>query len=80
MPPELLGVLDIDLPLVRRDPHYFVPTLDGRHLLLGRDAAANRRQFAEFFTEDDAPTHARRGTEMAEQESLDRVVVGSRLS
>jgi phytoene dehydrogenase-like protein len=54
MPPELLPILDIDLPLVRRDPHYFVPTLDGRHLLLGRDAAANRRQFAEFFTEDDA--------------------------
>ena len=54
MPPELLSILDIELPLVRRDPHYFVPTLDGRYLLLGRDAAANRRQFAEFFTEDDA--------------------------
>ena len=54
MPPELLPILDIDLPLVRRDPHYFLPTLDGRHLLLGRDAAANRRQFAQFFTEEDA--------------------------
>jgi phytoene dehydrogenase-like protein len=54
MPPELLPMLGISLPLVRRDPHYFVPTLDGRHLLLGRDAVANRRQFAEFFTEDDA--------------------------
>ena len=54
MPPELLTLLDIDLPLVRRDPHYFLPTLDGRHLLLGSDRAESRRLFAEFFTEADA--------------------------
>src|SRR5437763_4475307 len=35
MPPEIPRLLDIELPLVRRDPHYFLPTLDGRHLLLG---------------------------------------------
>jgi phytoene dehydrogenase-like protein len=54
MPPELLATLDIELPLVRRDPHYFLPTLDGRHLLLGADPADARRQFAEFFTDADA--------------------------
>ena len=53
-PPELLRLLDVELPLVRRDPHYFLPTLDGRHLLLGGDRAESRRLFAEFFTEADA--------------------------
>src|SRR5690348_3885622 len=42
MPPELLAALDLDLPLVRRDPHYFLPALDGRSLLLGADPAAAR--------------------------------------
>src|SRR5690349_10603716 len=65
MPPELLATLDLDLPLVRRDPHYFLPTLDGRHLLLGRDAAANRGQFAEFFTEADAAADEALGAELA---------------
>src|SRR5437773_11032490 len=54
MPPELLALLDLDLPLVRRDPHYFPPTLDGRHLLLGADPQHARRAFAGFFTERDA--------------------------
>src|SRR5215469_3022867 len=53
MPPELLATLDLDLPLVRRDPHYFLPTLDGRYLLLGADAQGARDQFIEFFTERD---------------------------
>ena len=53
MPPELLARLDIELPLVRRDPHYFLPTTDGRYLLLGGDEAANAAQFEKFFTEQD---------------------------
>jgi len=57
-PPELLRTLDVELPLVRRDPHYFLPTLDGRHLLLGGDRAESRRLFTEFFTEDDAVADA----------------------
>jgi phytoene dehydrogenase-like protein len=65
MPPELLPLLEIELPLVRRDPHYFVPTLDGRHLLLGRDAAANRAQFEEFFTAADARADEALGAELA---------------
>src|SRR5207249_4627154 len=57
-PPELLSLLDLDLPLVRRDPHYFLPTLDGRHLLLGADPRRARRAFAGFFTERDADADA----------------------
>ena len=26
MPPELLTTLDVDIPVLRRDPHYFLPT------------------------------------------------------
>ena len=54
MPPELLRLLDVELPLIRRDPHYYLPTLDGRHLLLGGDRAEARRLFAEFFSAADA--------------------------
>lgn len=35
MPPELLGALGIDLPLRRRDPHYFLPTTGDRWGSLG---------------------------------------------
>jgi phytoene dehydrogenase-like protein len=64
MPPELLRLLDLDLPLVRRDPHYFLPTLDGRHLLLGADRDAARREFAEFFSEQDARADAAMSAEL----------------
>ncbi|MGB9376873.1 MAG: NAD(P)/FAD-dependent oxidoreductase [Mycobacteriales bacterium] len=64
MPPELPELLDISLPLVRRDPHYFLPTLDGRHLLLGGDRAQSRRLFAEFFTEADARADEALATEI----------------
>jgi phytoene dehydrogenase-like protein len=42
MPPELEQLLDLRLPLVRRDPHYFLPTTSsaadgGRYLLMGAD-------------------------------------------
>jgi phytoene dehydrogenase-like protein len=65
MPPELIATLGIDLPLVRRDPHYFLPTLDGRYLLLGGDAADAERQFAEFFTAADARADAAMRAELA---------------
>jgi phytoene dehydrogenase-like protein len=64
MPPELLRLLDLDLPLVRRDPHYFLPTLDRRYLLLGSDRDASRRLFAEFFTERDAAADEALATEI----------------
>jgi hypothetical protein len=65
MPPELMATLDLDLPLVRRDPHYFLPTLDGRSLLLGGSRDAARRQFVEFFSEADAKADEALGAELA---------------
>src|SRR3954468_13741664 len=53
MPPELAQLLDLRLPLVRRDPHYFLPTTSDRYLLMGSDRAATRRQFEQFFTAAD---------------------------
>jgi phytoene dehydrogenase-like protein len=53
MPPELERLLGLDLPLIRRDPHYFLPTTGDRYLLMGRDRDATRRQFVEFFSEAD---------------------------
>lgn len=68
MPPEILRRLDLrvpqDLPLVRRDPHYFLPTPDGRHLLLGGDREQARRQFVEFFGEADAQADERLAAEL----------------
>ncbi|HET7673853.1 MAG TPA: NAD(P)/FAD-dependent oxidoreductase [Candidatus Saccharimonadales bacterium] len=53
MPPELISELGANLRLIRRDPHYFLPTLDGRYLLFGSDKEAMKKQFKEFFSEDD---------------------------
>lgn len=53
MQPELLKITGIDLPLKRRDPHYFLPTTSGRYLLLGSDPEENRRQYAAFSSESD---------------------------
>src|SRR3954451_23346238 len=53
MPPELEQLLDLRLPLVRRDPHYFLPTTSDRYLLMGSDRAATRQQFEKFFTAAD---------------------------
>ena len=50
-PPELLRKLGLELPLVRRDPHYFLPTTDAsRHILFGSDAAAMQQQFERNFS------------------------------
>ncbi|HET6610470.1 MAG TPA: NAD(P)/FAD-dependent oxidoreductase [Kofleriaceae bacterium] len=53
MPPELFATLGIDLPVMRRDPHYFLPTTGDRYLLLGSDRDSTRRQYLEFFSEAD---------------------------
>src|SRR3954469_989927 len=53
MPPELVRRLGIDLPLLRRDPHYFLPTTGKRYLLFGSDARAMQEQFLSFFSEQD---------------------------
>src|SRR6266545_1405481 len=48
MPPELLRELDLDIPVIRRDPHYFLPTTHGRYLLFGSDQIALEQQFKTF--------------------------------
>ncbi len=53
MPPELIAKLGIEIPTVRRDPHYFLPTTDGRSLFFGSDREATRLGFARFFSERD---------------------------
>jgi phytoene dehydrogenase-like protein len=53
MPPELLGKLGVELPVLRRDPHYFLPTTGKRYLLFGSDALAMKEQFVSFFSEQD---------------------------
>jgi phytoene dehydrogenase-like protein len=53
MPPEIPRLLDLDLPLMRRDPHYFVPTTGSAYLLFGSDHDAMRRQFVTHFSEAD---------------------------
>ena len=53
MPPELAAKLQLDLPLMRRDPHYFLPTTGSRYLLFGSDKVAMRDQFTRFFSEKD---------------------------
>ena len=53
MPPELLAKLGARLTLIRRDPHYFLPTTGKRYLLFGSDADAMQHQFLSFFSEKD---------------------------
>jgi len=53
MPPELIRKLGVDLPVLRRDPHYFLPTTGKRYLLFGSDRAAMKQQFLDFFSEQD---------------------------
>ena len=68
MPPELLRTLDIELPLLRRDPHYYLPTAGGPgspYLLFGSDAAATRRQFEAFFSPADVRADAALQAELA---------------
>jgi phytoene dehydrogenase-like protein len=66
MPPELMRLLGLELPLLRRDPHYFLPTTGPRYLLLGSDAEAARRQFRAFFSERDLRAHEALQAELAQ--------------
>lgn len=61
MPPELIKLLDVDIPVLRRDPHYFLPTLSGRSYLFGSDAEANAAQ----LSDRDRAADARLGAELA---------------
>jgi phytoene dehydrogenase-like protein len=53
MPPELMARMGIDIPVLRRDPHYFLPTTDGRYLMFGSNQEETKRQFTTFFSDAD---------------------------
>ncbi|HEX6444515.1 MAG TPA: NAD(P)/FAD-dependent oxidoreductase [Streptosporangiales bacterium] len=53
MPPELISLLGVDIPVLRRDPHYFVATTGDRYLSIGADAHAAHRQLERFFSPAD---------------------------
>src|SRR6266536_3341429 len=53
MPPEIMQATGVKIPTLRRDPHYFLPTTDGRYLLFGSDREAMERQFIDFFSVED---------------------------
>jgi phytoene dehydrogenase-like protein len=65
MPPELLARIGIRLPLIRRDPHYFLPTRGSRYLLLGADEAESEAQFRTFFSQADLRAHRALQAELA---------------
>ncbi|HEX5542176.1 MAG TPA: NAD(P)/FAD-dependent oxidoreductase [Micromonospora sp.] len=56
IPPELLALLDVEIPVLRRDPHYFLPTPGGSgspYLLFGSDRSATQAQMVRFFSPAD---------------------------
>jgi phytoene dehydrogenase-like protein len=68
MPPELLRTLDVDIPVVRRDPHYFLPTPGGPgspYLLFGSDRDATRAQMERFFSPRDIAADEAMAVEIA---------------
>ncbi len=68
MPPELLRTLDLDIPVLRRDPHYFLPTpgpVGSPYLLFGRDRAATRAQMEQFFSPRDLAADEAMAVEIA---------------
>jgi phytoene dehydrogenase-like protein len=53
MPPELMQKLGIEIPYVPRDPYSFVPNTKTGYLLFGSNGAETKRQFLEYFSEED---------------------------
>ncbi len=67
MPPELIATLGLDLPVLRRNPHYALPAPAGSSLpsvLLGADAAANAAAIAAAFSPADARADATLNAEL----------------
>lgn len=68
MPPELLTTLELDLPVVRRDPHYALPAEAGSGrpgLLFGSDGTSNAAALATAFSPGDARADAALNAELA---------------
>jgi phytoene dehydrogenase-like protein len=66
MPPELIAKLQAKFTLIRRDPHYFLPTTDRRYLLFGSNVQTMHQQFLEFFSEKDWNAHRALTRELAQ--------------
>ena len=66
MPPELMAELELEVPLLRRDPHYFLPTTGEGYLLFGSDRAETKRQFTSFFSAADWEADERLQAELAQ--------------
>src|SRR3954452_24605904 len=68
MPPGLLRELDVDIPVLRRDPHYFLPTpgpAGSPYLMFGRDREATRAQMEKFFSPRDLTADEAMAVEIA---------------
>jgi phytoene dehydrogenase-like protein len=65
MPPEVLETMQVDMPVLRRDPHYFLPTTGSSYLLFGSDAAATRAQMEATFSPADVKADAALQAELA---------------
>jgi phytoene dehydrogenase-like protein len=65
MPPELLQKLGVEIPMRRRDPHYFLPTTGDKYALFGSNDAAYKEQFISFFSEADWNAHVAMNAEIA---------------
>eukprot|EP01025_Chloroclados_australasicus_P049921 TRINITY_DN5705_c0_g1_i2.p1 TRINITY_DN5705_c0_g1~~TRINITY_DN5705_c0_g1_i2.p1 ORF type:complete len:607 (-),score=38.67 TRINITY_DN5705_c0_g1_i2:440-2128(-) len=65
MPPELVKILGIKIPTVKRDPYYFLPTTGDKYLLFGSNQQAMEQQFLKWFHEDDWKAHKRMQSELA---------------
>ena len=68
MPPELLRTLDVDIPVLRRDPHYFLPTpgpAGSPYLLFGRNHADTQAQLQRFFSPRDIAADEQLAVEIA---------------
>jgi phytoene dehydrogenase-like protein len=57
MPPEVIAAMGVEIPLMRRDPHYFLPRMGEGYLLLGSDDRGLREQFERFFSARDYRAH-----------------------
>jgi phytoene dehydrogenase-like protein len=64
MPPELMKELDLEIPVLRRDPHYFLPRQREGYLLFGSDQSELERQFVQFFSRADFEAHQRLQAEL----------------
>eukprot|EP01114_Cavostelium_apophysatum_P004634 TRINITY_DN1496_c0_g1_i1.p1 TRINITY_DN1496_c0_g1~~TRINITY_DN1496_c0_g1_i1.p1 ORF type:complete len:463 (-),score=122.01 TRINITY_DN1496_c0_g1_i1:40-1428(-) len=53
MPPELIEKLGVNFPKLKRDPHYFLPTIKKGYLLFGSNREETKQQFIKYFSQED---------------------------